>query len=218
MKLLSVNLARSIWLGNVSDFNPRGMSLYSILFPFLMNTYKFRKPPPVGSADLIKGVVFGDGEFTVNNSDHPIGINITFYNDGIIAETGASTDLSDAFLEDVFNRFSEIFKMPHYQEVIKKMVYLSQVYVTTNKSLEVINPKLKQISQYLSDNVERGGMDFQVSGIIVMPDQLDKVSPAPFRLERAVTVPFSENRYFSAAPLPTSKHLELLDKLEGILS
>ena len=218
MKLLSVNLARSIWLGPVSDFNPRGASLYSTLFPLLMNTYKFKKYPALSDvSDLTKGVEFGSGQFAAGD-DHPIAVNLTFYNDGIIADSGSSTDHSDAFLEDVFNRSLEIFKMPHYDSVIRKKVYLSQVFVTTEKSLEIINPKLAQISKYLSSTVEQGNLTFRLAGILFSPDQVQRVNPAPFRFERVANVPFAENRYYSAAPLQTDKHLELLDKLESILS
>jgi hypothetical protein len=81
----------------------------------------------------------------------------------------------------------------------------------------VINPKLKQISEYLSKTVEQGSMVFRVGGISFWPDQVNKINPAPFSFERVTNVPFSENRYYSVAPLPTDKHLELLDKLESIL-
>jgi hypothetical protein len=87
-----------------------------------------------------------------------------------------------------------------------------------DKSLEVINPKLKQISQYLSNTVEEGNRIFQFGGVSFWPDPVGKVDPNPFTFERAINVPFSENRYYSAAPLPTDKHLELLDVLESILS
>ena len=216
MKLLSVHMARSIWLGNVADFNPRGISLYRYLFPFLVETYKFRSAPSMTDiTDLTKGVGFLGGDFLIA-PDIPISVNITFYNDGIIADTGSSTEDSDAFLVDVFKRFSDVFNMPHYEEVIKRILYLSQVYVSADKSMNY--SKFEKINNYLSDNVESGGKSFQLGGLIFMPDQVERVNPSPFRFERAMNVPFSENRFFSAAPLTTSKHLELLNLLEEVLS
>lgn len=218
MKLLSVNLARSVWLGPISDFNPRGASLYGILFPFLVNTYKFRKFPSLTEiSDLTKGVKFENGDFSIEG-ESSILVNLTLYNDGVVADTGSSTIHSDAFLEEMYTKFSELFKMPPYQSILRKKVYLSQLFVSTNKSLEVINPKLKLISQHLSETVEERDKSFQFGAISFWPDQVNKVNPAPFTFERAVNVPFSENRYYSVAPLPTDKHLELLDKLESILS
>ncbi len=218
MKLLSVNLARTILLGPMSDINPRGASLNSILFPFLVNTYKFKKVPSLTEIpDLSKGVKFELGDFDIGG-DYPIVVNLTFYNDGVIADSGSSTNHTDAFLEDMYAKFSELFKMPPPESIIRKRVYLSQLYVSTDRSLEIINPKIKLISQYLSETVEEGNELFELGGISFWPDQISKVPPAPFRFERKIGAPFSENRYYSVAPLSTDKHLELLDKLESILS
>ncbi len=217
MKLLSVYLARAIWLGHVLDFNPKGVSLYQALSPFLVDTYKFRKfPSSAESADMTKGISFQDGEFTAGE-EYPMAVNFTIYNDGLIADTISSTNYSEAFLNDLFVKFSVLFTMPDYRSIIRRKAYLSQIFVTTGRSIEFLNPKLNQISKYLSENVEEDKA-FQVGGISFWPDQISKVNPAPFTFERASNVPFSENRYYSAAPLPTDKHLELLDKLENIFA
>ncbi len=218
MKLLSVNLARTILLGHMSDLNPRGASTYSILFPFLVETYKFKKLPSLTEIpDPSKGIKFEHGDFNIG-SDYPIVVNLTLYNDGVVADSGSSTNYTDAFLEDMYTKFSELFKIPPPKSIIRKRVYLSQLYISMDKSLEIVNPKIKLISQYLSETVEEGNELFQLGGISFWPDQISKVPPAPFRFERTIGAAFSENRYYSAAPLPTDKHLELLDKLESILS
>ena len=43
------------------------------------------------------------------------------------------------------------------------------------------------------------------------------LKPSPFSIERRVNTPFSENTYFSAAPLGTFAHLELLQQFETAL-
>jgi len=219
MKLLSINLARTIWLAPLLDFNPRGIRLDKILFPFLIETYKFKKYPSLTEhLDPSKGAVFEEGEFLTNEKSYPIGINLTIYPDGFVVDTRSSTENSEAFLEDAFSKFSEIFKIPLYQSIIREKLYVSEVYVSTDKSLEILNPKLKQISEYLSQNVEKGQSFFQLGGVSFWPDQIAKTNPRSFIFERCLNTPFSENRYFSAAALPTEKHLELLDMLEDILS
>jgi hypothetical protein len=218
MKLLSVNLARAIWLGHISDFNPRGASLYRVLYPFLVDSYKFKTFPKLAElSDLSKGISFKSGEFTIDGQDYPITINLDIHTDGFVVDSGSDTAYSHAFLVDVFEKFSEVFKMPKYETIIKKRLYLSQLYVQSEKTVELLNPKLKLISEYLKTNVEQGGIVFQAGGISFWPDQTGKANPAPFTFERALGVPFSENRYYSAAPLQTDEHLELLDKLESVL-
>ncbi len=92
------------------------------------------------------------------------------------------------------------------------------MFVRTEKSVELLNPKLTKLSEYLSENVEDGTITFHTKSLSIWPDQTVKIPPLAFTFEPVVGTPFSENRYFSAAPLPTDKHLELLNKLESILS
>jgi hypothetical protein len=219
MKLLSIANARSIWLGQMNDFNPRGVDLIRIAIPILVQNYKFTKFPtnenlPDGKQINMK---FEMGSFQPDPNKLPIHIALTIYSDGFVAETGSSTFDSDLFLADMLNRISDAAGLPSYKEIIQKYIYLSQVYVTTDKNLEMINPKFKQISKYLSNNVEEDKY-FEVGGLSFWPDQTSKVNPSPFTLERALNSPFFEKRYFSTAPLPTDKHLELLNKLEEIMS
>jgi len=169
--------------------------------------------------DESKGVKFDHGEF-INKDGNPIIINMTVYNDGITADTRSSTDDSDAFLLEILTRLSEDFNLPSYKETLRGIAYASQLYVSTDKSLELINPKLKEISRYLSTNVSSafGGIAFEFGGISFWPDQRMANKPFNFSFERILNVPFPEKRYFSAAPLQTEKHIELLNKLESILS
>lgn len=216
MKLLSVSIARSVWLGHLSDLNPRGVNLFPIIAPVLQETYKFITYPSLQDISNIKdGLKFEKGEF-VDSKGIPVRINLSIYDDGLVVDSGSSTDHADAFLKDMLTKFDETFKLVKYNEVIKQKKYFSELYVATNKSLELLNPQLKIISEYLSNNVEENKI-FETGGISFFPDQTNKINPASFRFERALNVPFSEKRYYSTAPLQTHKHLELLDKLEKIL-
>ncbi len=218
MKMLSINLARTVWLFPSVDLNPKGLNLYPILIPLLVGTYKFSNyPTSKDDLDDVKGVKFEKGEF-INSEGKPISISFTIYNDGIVADTRSSTNDSDSFLVDAFNRISEHVNVPNYKQILRARLYHSQIYISTEKSLELINPKVKEISSYLNENVEgHGKVNYEVGGISFWPDQTHPVNPVPFTLERASNTPFSEKRYYSAAALQTDKHVKLLEKLEEIL-
>jgi hypothetical protein len=218
MKLLSVAKARSIWLGHTADFNPKGINILPVVLPLLVDQYKFVHFPSLKDAIEAKdGIQFKNGEFVVSEQDHPIAINLTIYNDGLVADSESSTVYSDAFLLEILTKLSDIVKGPSYEQIIRKKNYLSELFVSTNESLEIINPKLKQISKQLRDDFGEDRF-FEVGRISFWPDQLDRVNPIPFSIERAVGVPFSENRYFSSAPLHTAQHIKLLDRFEKLFS
>ncbi len=218
MKLLSVQLARSIWLCHTDDFNPKGRSLGHIIIPLLVDLYKFKNfPSTKDMLDEAKGIKFEGGQFQTKD-DEVITLNFTLFKDGLVVDTQSSTTHSDDFLIDILTRFHDDLKLPHFEQIIRGKNYNSQLYVSTDKSLELINPKLKEISNYLSEHVVgHGKVSYEVGGLAFWPDQLKAINPSPFSLERQINVPFSEKRYYSASALQTEKHFELLVKLENIL-
>lgn len=216
MKLLSINLARSIWLGQLTDFNPKGRNLYPLLLPLLVDSYKFKKfPLPNEKLDEVKGIKFTEGEFKNKEDEAIIILDFTIFQDGFNVDSRSSTNDSDDFLREVLTKAHDEFNLTNYEEVIKKKLYLSQMFVSTEKSMTLLNPKLKEVYKYLSENVV--GFEktsFELGTLSFWPDQKPTTNPAPFTLERQVGVPFPQKRYFSTAPLQTEKHWELLNMLE----
>ena len=218
MKLLSIVLARSIWICHMHDMNPHGRYLIKEVLPFVLEKYKFKKYPTIETPiSEVKEIKFEDGEF-INKNEEVINIRLSLYDYGFVAETRSSTNDTDDFMDSLLTDLHLNFNLPHYNDFITKKQYLSQFYVSTNKSLSVINPALEVISKYLSENVVGyANTDYQFSGLSYMPDQNNGVNAPAFSIERVVTVPFSENRYLTTSGLQTNKHLELLQMLEDIL-
>lgn len=219
MKLLSIALARSIWLGHLDDFNPKGRNLMSIILPFLLDKYKFKKYPEGKVAhDSSKGPQFDKGEF-INSEGEPILLGLTFFDFGISAETRSSTSDTDIFLESLLTQLHENFNIPHFKNIIRNKHYLSQLVFSTKNKLELINPKLKYFSDYLTNNIKGfGEIDYQLGGLSFWADPINKINPPNFIIERQAAIPFVENRYFSSIGLQTEKHLDLLNKFEKFLN
>lgn len=185
---------------------------------WLIQTYKFTKfPSPKDDFDFVRGIIFENGTFETKQGDK-INLTLTVYNDGLIADTASSTQDSDAFLEEMLYEIAKIFNLPSIGSIPTRIAYQSQLFVSTDKSLEMINPKLKGIADFLSANTEGYKKHFyEFGGITFWPDQTKIINPPAFVFERAALAPFSENRYYSIAALSTDKHLELLEKIEVIL-
>lgn len=220
MKLLSVKQARSIWLVPLVDLNPRGLNLLSFIRP-IIEKYKFVEVPiKPEELDLGKGVKFAGGSFQ-KDSQHDLSIDLTLFNDGLVADTRSSTNDSDAFLDELLTWAATDFGLVHYQEVLRSKVYLSELWVQTDKSLNSINPKLESFARRLTSLIvghEYHPIAFETYGIWFWTDQTITNPPPPFKLERPEGIPFAENRYYSVAPLQTEAHLEVLEELESILS
>lgn len=122
MKLLSIDVARSLWFGHMVDFNPRGIAL-SPMTLYLANLYKFKKLPSPGADPNVDGVKFEDGEFVFRENEPPVSVTLTLYSGGLASDTRFSTECSDAFLMDLFMRLSKDFKIPPYDAIIQKKIF-----------------------------------------------------------------------------------------------
>lgn len=217
MDIANVQRARSIWLFDTNDLNPRGKDIGTDLLDWLKDAYEFSKfPANAGDFEAdTKGLLFSGGSFQVREEIF-ITVELRLYNDGLVADTRSSTEDTDLFLVDVLESAAKEFSMPYKPEIIRKKMYLSELIVRTNKKLlGATNPKLAEFAGKIAvatgdkSPVELAGIGFW-----------SEVNPAAsaFRFERKWGAEFSENRYYSRAPLPTAKHQEILNELETILS
>lgn len=221
MHLLSVKQARSIWLINAVDLNPRGLNLFGLINPIVAK-YNFKVYPTKLEELVGKEVIeikFDGGGFQKDPQNN-IAITLTIFNDGFVVDTRSSTRDSDAFLDDFLNYLSNEFGLSPYQDVLRSKIYVSELWVKTEKYLNALNPKLANFSKRLTSLIEGHSyhpIAYETSGIIFWTDPIVTNPPTPFRLERMIDRPFAENRYYSVAPLQTDIHLEMLNELEKIL-
>jgi hypothetical protein len=221
MKLISVKQARSIWFINIADLNPSGLNLMPI-FSAMAERYKFlRVPTKIEDLTWDNGISFLSGSFN-SQTHNDLFVDLFVYSNGLIADTRSNTDDSDWFLDDLLTWMFEDFNTAHYWDVLRSKLYLSELWIHTDRSLNVLNPKVEGFLHRLSSSVETvydtAPIAFETTGIIFGNDRtIAANSLSPFRFERAENAPFGENRYYSSAPLPTASHLELLEELESIL-
>jgi len=223
MELLNVARARSMWLFDINDLNPRGKSVLSDILEWLKNSYVFSKfPASINDQEAqTKALAFLQGNFQLRE-EFFIDVDLRLYNDGIIADTRSSTDDTDLFLNDVLESASKEFNLSYRPGLVRKKLYASEVNVRCDHPLSNLNPKLKAISDKLSTLVTTAlpplpPLVFDFSAISFWAELLTP-TPVAFRFERKQNSSFSENRYYSSAPLQTPVHLSLLEELESILS
>lgn len=216
MELVSVQRARSIWLFDTYDLNPHGKDLGAALIDWLKSTYHFTKSPSsVNDLDDTKALCYLGGQFEAKQG--PISVELRIYNDGIVGDTRSGTDDTDSFLSGLLVSTAKEFGLPYKPEIIRKKLYVSEMTVRTPMSLATVNPKLVDFAQKLARLTEAKA-PLQLTSIGFWQDILPNPSASTFRFERKWGAEFSDDRYFTRAPLQTSIHLELLQELEIALS
>jgi hypothetical protein len=219
MKLVSVLMARSVWLFDFGQFNPKGLNLWPVC-EWLVGKYHFSAYPK-NLLDLSsdeKALAFKAGSF-INSKGENILISLSIYNNGLTAENYSSTADTDEFLQQAAGEISKNFGMTVPKNVGRG--YISQLDIESDFSVLGLNPKLLGLMELLSSSVttidgkprkfDFGGLHFWTE------DTNPATSPSYFRFERKIGLPFSSKRYFSQAALKTQEHLEFLTVLEKTL-
>ncbi len=214
MRLQSIQLARTTWLMDVGETNPDGRNIFVDLVPALVSEYHFKTVPQEGG-DFKEGMKFTPGTF-VNSSGNSVQVAFVIYSDGVAADTYSTTDDAEEFLSLVANLLLELGY--HYDpSMIRRRVYLSQVFVRSTKSLAALNPRLAAFAQRISETTGLG-LPYTPSGLEFWSDQSKVFKPAPFTFQKRAGDDPTEDRYWSQAPLTTKDHISLLAELEDILS
>jgi hypothetical protein len=161
-----------------------------------------------------KGIEFLNGSFAVESGRHTIG-RAVIYGDGLVVDSALSTDFCEAFLADALAFLSAQFGLTYRPDMIHTKIYTSELIVRTDKDLDRLYAPMAAVRERLDLLT---GLHFESMGFGFSADlAASAAKPAPFRFEREVGKPFGQHRYYSAAPLRTSQHEELLQQMEALL-
>lgn len=216
MTVLNVKTARAIWLVDSRDLNPRGIDIWPILVA-LRDRYNFQTyPKTVEEANEYapSGIVFMNGSFAVGSGRHTI-VKATMYGDGLVVDSALSTDFCEAFLADALNFLSSQFGLTYSPEMVHTKIYTSELIVRTDKNLNRFFAPIETVRAQLDALT---GLHFEPMGFGFTIDlQASTAKPAPFRFEREMAKSFTQQRYYSCAPLRTHQHEDLLCQMEALL-
>ena len=155
MQPLKVITARSVWLLPLTDMNPQGKAIDTVLIDWLKRTYHFQKYPS-SAFDLdseTKALVFLGGKFKSRHEEDGkeryLAVALTVYNDGLVANTESSTSDTDEFLEGLIQSAVTEFGLVH--PGIRKKLYFSEMDVRLDRPIRLINPRLQQLASRISE-------------------------------------------------------------------
>ena len=192
MKLLHVKTARSIWLVDSNDINPRGID---ISFPLsaIAKRYGFQKyPKTLAEADenSASGIVYEQGHFETEAGRYEID-KVSMHNDGLVVNNRQSTDLGELFLEDALSFLAGEFGLTYQHGMVHKKIYTSELIVKTEKDLGTLFSPLDPIQKRVGDLIgHKMGPFWPQRGLtgLLAPRRRSRASPrAPRRCDAHVT-------------------------------
>ena len=206
MPLAKVQLARSIWLFDVSELNPFGAN-FEPLYNVIIQRYGFTGLPK--PEDAVTGSSkYGSGKFLFG--EQIIDVSLEIHSDGLIADTRHSTDASDIFLQDLLTLTGDHFHVKYPPRMAKKRAYRSELIVYADRGMEGLCEKLDRFAKILSSLTSSKQ---ELNAVVFGSESKNSA----FTFERKINAPFEENRFYSAALMPSGDHLALLYKFEDLL-
>jgi hypothetical protein len=218
MENRAILLARALAWIEPAELNPTGKSFYPDLARALVARYNFQKfPQKLEEFDEAKGVTFGTGK--IGNSTIE---QVVIYTYGIQLDTRSSTQESKRLLEEAFEWGAKELGLTYKPSMIKRWQYASQVIFSTKVGLTDASLAVRKLATSLKEHIGQligESHEYELMALMVDYDQLSRKHPlGRFSIQRRDNTPFSENKYFSDAPLPTDVHLKLLEQFEADLS
>lgn len=215
MRLSAVVLARVLAFIEPYDLAPKGGIDFPELAREMGKYFRFEKSPQtLEEHDLTKGAEFHLGRF----GKKPITKFVVWPNI-LVLETRSSTDDSKSLIEEILLWGRERFNLTYEPGMIKKFGYVSDLTFYSDAPILSANPLLDRIADKASESLTsiwKEPVRFEPIEFKIGHDPLSrKWALAPFQITRRAETQFSENKYFSEAPLPTNEHISLLEEYEA---
>lgn len=215
MQLSAVLLARALLFVESFDLNPRGKANYRDVVRGIVEKCGFLKfPQKLEDFDETKGVEFVGGRW----GDVTIDV-IKIYKDGLLVDTRVSTSESERVLREALSWSASAFGLTFDPKMIRRKAYVSNLTFYTEVPLlgggDSPVSKLAQRAKEAIAEIVGDKTPWQPIILTLNSEQIPrKAANAPFTIQRRAETAFSENKYYSEAPLPTDVHLALLEQFE----
>ena len=146
---------------------------------------------------------------------------LIIYTYGIVVDIRSSTQESQRLLEEAFEWGSKELGLVYKPTMIKRWQYASQVIFRSDFHLTEISPAVQTSAQKLAERISAitgEKLSYELTVLAIDYDQVARKHPlGRFSIQRRDNTPFSENKYFSEAPLQTDDHIALLEQFEADL-
>ena len=214
MNLASIASARAVAFVELNDLNPHGRVYFPAVTSMLVEKFRFQQyPSKLEDYDEQKGVVFAQGYTGDTVID-----KITLWSSVIAVDMRTSTDDSVNLLRSILEWLRDEAGVRYEPAMIKRWAYLSQLTFYSDADMDLVSPALKRLSNKLTVQMAelyQKSAEFRMASVALNFDRtVTPFAVAQFSIERRADTPYADNKYFSAAPIPTATHIKLLEEFE----
>ena len=212
MKLVATELGQVLQLLVMEELRPYGGLVGVNVVKAIADHYRFAKKP-----EKAEDNEFTSGQAVIDGKEKEI-IKLAWYPDGIVVQCRYTEDAEIVF-EDFMAWATREFNFR--QPMTKRpRTFASRVVVEFDIAIDQALIVFETMRSSFAAGLKAAyDIDAEVSlkdlGVGVDPlTPITGVIPE-FTLERRAGIPYSQNRYFSYAPVQTQIHLDMLHKLEA---
>ncbi len=181
--------------------------------------FQFQKyPQTLEELDPLKGMTFLTGRIGKRTIS-----KFVIWSNVLVIETRSNTTEAKALLEEIILWSAAKFNLTYAPEMITRYAYISDLSFYSEAPILSVSPLWENIARKTSaalTEIWKEPIHYEPFEFKIGHDPLvRKWEIAPFQITRRVEHKFTENKYFSEAPLTTDMHVALLEEYEaGILA
>jgi hypothetical protein len=215
MQLIGILQARTLAWIDIFELNPAGRVFYPDLVREIVQQYGFQSFPKTPEQfDLQKGVEFHDGK----SGDKVIN-KFTIFNNLITVETRLGTSGSSEVIGEILQWGKGRFELNYRPEMIK-WAFVSELAFRSDLALiKACSSPLERLAQKTGDAVSKiwgEKIHYEPAVVSAAHDpRTRKYGIANVSIQYLPEHPFSDNKYYSLAPLPTDMHVQFLQEFEA---
>jgi hypothetical protein len=216
MKLISTEHGQSLQLFVAEEVRPPSGIYFPDLVRKISERYAFAIGPTSIESVMKEGAKYKEGRFVTEGRTIALK-DLGFFVDGALA-VAWNTDDSELVLDDLIAWAIQSFGIREPRTKLPRK-FVSSVIVEFDADLSRALRGFDELREGFAAEVkEKYGIDPKIEASRIFlsadPTQLPPQTTFEFSIDRRVGRPFSENRYFSSATLPTGAHLNLLRAFE----
>jgi hypothetical protein len=213
VRLSAVILARTLAFIEIYDLNPKGKLFLPDFIKAMAERYKFETLPKPEERQE-KGLIFQEGKI-----GNKVIVKLTIFDALIVLETRSNTSDSKQLIEEMLLWAAAKFDLTYSPGSIKRFAYVSDVsFYSDVPLLGAASPPLIELAAKTGEaltEIWQEPVQYYPASVAVAHDPMARKNGiAPFTITYRAESRFSENKYFSEAPLPTDMHLQFLEEYE----